>query len=191
MKIIAISGKAQAGKTHVARLVASNVPGSVVRGFASELRAELTRAGIAETFLQEKTPAARSLMQAWGAARRATDPGHWVRALRAEAENLEDRGCPLLLIDDLRFENEAQRLRADGAYLVRLRRIRTRDEAPALSMDQQLDPSETSLDFWTDWDLDEAAASGDLLKLAGIAQHLASWYAAQTQTNYDPKEPVL
>lgn len=182
MKIIALSGKAQAGKTYVARLIAGHIPGSVVRGFASELRAELTRAGIPETFLQEKTPAARTLMQAWGAARRATDPAHWVRALRAEAEHLENRGCPLLLIDDLRFENEATWLRQAGAYLIRLRRIRARDEAPALSMDQQLDESETALDFYKDWNMDVAISSGDEVKLAGVALHAAQWYQAESAT---------
>lgn len=187
MKIIALSGKAQAGKSYVARLIASHVPGSVVRGFASELRAELTRAGIPETFLQEKTPAARSLMQAWGAARRATDPAHWVRALRAEAENLEDRGCPLLLIDDLRFENEAEWLQKEGALLIRLRRIRSREETPPLTMDQQLDESETALDFYTGWNMDIAIASGDEVKLAGVSAHALAWFTAQTEPESEAK----
>lgn len=180
MRIIALSGKAQAGKTTVARLIAAQVPGAQILGFATALRAEVHAAGFDPEWLRSKCDPARSLMQAWGHGRRHTEPGYWVRQVSAAASRLEATGCPLLLIDDLRYENEAEWLRLRGAYLIRLRRIRHRDEAPALTMDQQLDDSETALDFYQDWNLDVAIATGDEVKLAGTAAHAVSWAAAQS-----------
>lgn len=85
----------------------------------------------------------RSLMQWWGTEyRRAQDENYWVDKALAKC----DGECLLYVIDDCRFENEAEAVRKAGGKLVRIERA----NAPVPSNPDH--PSEVGLDEWDEWD---------------------------------------
>ena len=78
----------------------------------------------------------RSLLQEWGTElRRADDPDYWVRQWVDRA-----RPFPRVVVDDVRFPNEAQMIHTLGGMLIRVQR--TSAASP------QTHPSETALATW-------------------------------------------
>ena len=121
----------------------------------------------------EKTEHSRQLLQHWGGARRAQNPDYWVVQLRDAIRNINqesvmgatgggaegdaavaDGGVTrLVIVDDMRYPNEADMLRGLGGVLIRLEvspenrldRIRRRDNSGAAALYDE-HPSESSLD---------------------------------------------
>jgi len=154
--LIALSGKMYSGKSTVADFLIRNHKFHRL-SFAGALKEDIMEMGFSAQDVLNKPPWMRELLQAYGKARRAADPGYWVKRLRVKLDDPEftaDR----VVIDDMRFPNEAQFLAGRGAYLVRLQRLGfERGELPGWD-----DESETALDGWANWSRIIAAASNDL-----------------------------
>jgi adenylate kinase len=156
---IALSGKRGSGKSTVASYL-SRVYGIDTVSFADLLKDRLEEAGIRRDSLRRtKPPLVRELMQVYGQAMREQDEDYWVNRalLTIEASGLDD-----VVIDDLRFRNEAVALKENGFILVRVvqdgREYNDRLDS---------DPSEIDLDDWDDWDYIVSAPEGDLMGLFG------------------------
>lgn len=117
----------------------------------------------------EKTEHSRQLLQHWGGARRAQDPDYWVVQLRDAIRNINKESVMgdaegdaavaaggvtrLVIVDDMRYPNEADMLRGLGGVLIRLEvspknrldRIQRRDNSGAAALYDE-HPSENSLD---------------------------------------------
>jgi hypothetical protein len=86
----------------------------------------------------------RRLLQWWGTEyRRAQDPDYWTKAWGRRAEQY-DLARIHILVDDVRFMNELNVIRAHGGLIVKI-------ERPGF-LGANNHSSETSLDGFTDWD---------------------------------------
>lgn len=113
---------------------ALGMPVESVRPFTA-LLAEPVRAGTL-TFARERGPVARRAMQLLGDARRAADPGYWIRTALGRAADLATGAS--VYVPDVRTVEEADAVRNAGFLLVhvqcaepvRQRRLAARDGAP-------------------------------------------------------------
>ena len=153
---IAISGKMYSGKTTLAEYL-TRVYGMDRVSFALALKERMVEAGISrDAVFKDKPPIVRELLQIYGQAVRAQDENFWVDTA---LDTIEAGGMEDVVIDDLRFQNEASRLKEDGFYLVRVERTTAGVHAGSH------DISELDLDEWDDWDLTITADDGDLMSL--------------------------
>lgn len=84
----------------------------------------------------------RSLMQYWGTEyRRTQDPDYWVKLAMKKSASYY-----LVVIDDVRFPNEAQAIKDANGILIRI----NRPDRPQVSNSDH--PSEVALDDYTEWD---------------------------------------
>lgn len=108
---VALSGRAGAGKSTVAALLAPAL-GLQVGSFAAALKRDLASLGC-----HKGDPGFREVAIAYGTThKRAMDADYWLRRLR------DENGGSLagLVLDDMRMTNEADAAEADGLLLVRL-----------------------------------------------------------------------
>jgi hypothetical protein len=135
LKLIALAGPKGSGKSHIAKLVTQNT-GGIVLSFAGPIKAMLAKAEILppEAFLPEhkentahgrcgKSP--RYLMQTlgteWG--RQIIGEDIWVETVVSQIKTLQAaQKHPLIVIDDLRFGNEAKAIVNLGGKIYRVRR---------------------------------------------------------------------
>lgn len=86
----------------------------------------------------------RRILQWWGTEyRRAQDPDYWTKAWGRKIEQL-DLSRVHVLVDDVRFMNELEVIRAHGGRIVKI-------ERPGF-LGANSHSSETSLDDFTEWD---------------------------------------
>jgi len=164
---IAIAGKLQHGKTTVAQYLERTYGASIV-SIASQLKEKLIAAGVdREAIYKTKPDLVRELMQVYGQAISAQDEDFWIRCALEEAQSCEEFGEEMVVIDDLRFRNEARILREEGWLLVRVERTDAQDPGRV-----GLDISEIDLDDWEDWDADMWAKTGDLHTLFSLTDNL-------------------
>ena len=182
MNVIALSGKMHSGKSYIAdRLVREH--GYRRMGFAEPLKDDIRHMAFKAENVRDKPGWMRTLMQAYGQARRAEDPDYWVKRLimRLDAAYVTDRGTlfsyvpTLIVIDDLRFPNEAQALKEwaqghEGARLI-VARVH-REGYDRTNLVGAMEASETAMDNYT-FDLILTAESGDLNALECHADYLA------------------
>jgi len=128
--LIGFTGKAGVGKTTIAKKL-QDYKGFLVKSFANPLKESLvTLTGLpmchfTDSFLKEqstefgKTP--RELMQLYGTefVRNMICEHFWVIRMRQELNSI---GRVDVVIDDVRFEDEAQLIRERGGYLIHLKR---------------------------------------------------------------------
>ena len=171
MKIMALSGKREAGKTTIADYLVAN-HSAVKISFASVLRDELVSYGYSPGLIYGKPthPVVRLLMIAHGEMRRMEEPHYWIDRMFREI-NKQPHDA-FVVIDDCRYWGEAERLGRAAATLVRV----TLDD-PMYRMDfiRGVDdnPSETDLDQWTEWDHVISAKHGDIEGLCRQADEIA------------------
>lgn len=130
-RIIGITGRAGAGKS----AAASMVPGACVIGLADPLYAMLAAMlGIPEPVLRQREckesvvpwlgKSVRELLQTlgteWGRGMIRSDV--WLRLLERRLEHLEDQGISIVVVADVRFENEVEYLRGRGGEIWHVRR---------------------------------------------------------------------
>jgi phosphomevalonate kinase len=157
---IALSGKRLSGKSTAARVLKDF-------GFYSVSFGDCVKDEVAEDHhvsvfdVIKNKEIYRQALQQKGESRRAEDPTHWIKQLadkmaRADAQPYK---YPHIVLDDLRYQNEAQWLRDNGWKLVRidvnpyvLQERRTLALGEGYDTTPDLHISETDLDDWTGWD---------------------------------------
>lgn len=154
---IAISGKMQAGKTTCADYLVQEY-GFDKYSFAASLKSALLLAGVTPENLRRKPPLVRQLMQVYGQVMRDQNPSHWIDRTLAELD-IDDP--EFVVVDDLRFLNEAEALRDLGWILIRVER----EGWPEYLSPGSTDISEVDLDDFVDWDYVITAKEGELTKL--------------------------
>lgn len=98
----------------------------------------------------EKDMSVRNILQWWGTeVRRTVNPGYWVNSMKDLLVCLERSGIKLVIIDDVRFSDEAQLVKDCEGALVRI------EPYTMWRCDRKVAEhiSETALDFYSDWDL--------------------------------------
>lgn len=119
---LALAGTMGSGKTSVAKALAAH--GFVRLAFADQLRAMLEGPygaidKLAIYRLSSGPKTGRELLQEMGSVLRGMDEQIFVKALARELEKLQTLGCRVV-VDDVRMPHEAEFLRLQGFYLVRL-----------------------------------------------------------------------
>lgn len=112
---VAISGRAGAGKSTLARAILEQRPDLRAGSFAAALKRDLQKIGIVKG-----DPAFREIAQIYGTehCRVKYGPDYWVERLRGGTHTLA--GLAGLVVDDMRFPNEHAACGADGLLLVRV-----------------------------------------------------------------------
>lgn len=162
MNIIGISGKIGTGKSTLGRLIAEQL-GAKVRSFGDLLKEEVaelfnfnigycyTQAGKNTYILHSDLPnggmTVRQILQWYGSdVIRAQDPTYWSRTMKQEIDKLK-ANYDYLVIDDVRFPDEARLVVVEDGILVRLEPYT--GWQPGEYADHQ---SEIALDDWKYWD---------------------------------------
>lgn len=178
LRVVALSGKMRSGKSFVAEHLVEKQGFQTMR-FAGPLKDDIFGMGFPRWAIIDKPDWMRLLMQAYGQARRAMNPNYWVEQLVLDMQNV--RATQLagvvsvhgVVIDDMRFTNEANALRElnPDEYDVKLIRLyRTGDPGDVSHVN---DVSECDLDHYKDWDAIMQARAGDPGKLTfGVTEFL-------------------
>lgn len=106
MKIVGLNGPIGSGKSHLA----DDVPGALRIAVADPLREELVEAGFPRDVIytrSEKPDWLRRLLQGYGMGKRALNPDYWCDKLYNELQQMYRRGAHIVIVDDVRFPNEA------------------------------------------------------------------------------------
>ena len=162
--IVGLSAKIGCGKTTLAQMLLERLPGWERVAFADCLKEEASRVfgyplewNYSEAGKAIKVPVlpypsdqewegmtVRELLQWYGTdVCRAQDPGYWVKRMRERIAGLEH-----VLIDDVRFRDEADLVRELGGMLIRLEPFPGWKPGPHAGH-----RSETALDTYLEWDL--------------------------------------
>lgn len=166
---IAISGKLASGKTTAAQALVDELGFTLVR-FAAPLkwaaaeiadwlfdtfrgrRDVMVLGDIVERLKDKTTPEGRAWLQFLGTdVMRKVYPNIWVRAFLSKVER---EGLQKVVVDDVRFRNEAEVLQRAGFLMLRIeapenvRKARLPQGYPESAF---LHPSETDLDDYQDW----------------------------------------
>ena len=105
----------------------------------------------------------RRLLQWWGTdVRRGQDPDYWVSQMREALRRAKINAIQGVVVDDVRFENEAQLIKDLRGRLIRLNPYGEWVCDPKVAEHE----SETALDDYTGWDLNVYPGYGELEKLA-------------------------
>lgn len=117
MQIVALSGKIGSGKSFVADYLVRE-HGFKKFSYAARLKEDIMSMGFSMTDIIDKPEWMRLLLQAYGKAWRAKDPDHWANIVmdqidwRVRGGDLFDDDVGKIVIDDMRFRNEAELLRS-------------------------------------------------------------------------------
>lgn len=168
--IIALSGKMKVGKTTLAGIINKFLPvWHAPHSFGDEVKVECSKLlNVPKSLLydqdgKELTVAAppgvlthfgltgdqpvwltlRKAMQLRGETARAEQPGYWVYRLHERIHDLAN-----VIIDDVRYPDEAEYVRSRGGFLVRVHPHEYWQAGPHADHE-----SETALDDWTDWNM--------------------------------------
>ena len=129
--IIGLTGLARSGKSTVAKYVSEehsfkrlNFKDGLVAEMLDNLPDVLnelkdTYACTLDELFKEKPPTMRALMQNYGTeVRRGDDPDYWVKKWKEQADELAGN----IVVDDVRFINEAKAVTDNGGIIVRVSR---------------------------------------------------------------------
>jgi len=117
---IALSGWMLSGKTTVANYLDDHYDFECY-SFADELKGNLASVGIdPDRLYSAKDETVRRLMQVYGEAIREQDMDYWVDIVLDSISVLETMGGEAVVIDDLRFPNEFDKLKDSGFITVRV-----------------------------------------------------------------------
>ena len=163
--IVGIGHKARHGKSTVAETLCEEAyrrgRSARIIGFADALKAYCRVMHL----MKEKDPAQ---LQAVGSQFRDIDPDFWVKILLHTISELP-LGT-LVLVPDLRYENEARKIRELGGLLIDVRRIWPGGQTWYSNDRDPAHASEVGLDGWEDWDRTLVAETGDLVGLCNLAR---------------------
>lgn len=139
MIIVGISGKKLSGKTTVARMLVGELHlKSVIHGFADALKREVINAihsidlGTVDAkdlvdaaFIEKHKADFRLILQGWGTdfRRKHCGENYWIRKLDAEIAKYVKDKVELIVVPDVRFQNEADYIRSiPDSVLIRIER---------------------------------------------------------------------
>lgn len=105
MAVIYIVGTHKSGKTHLARYLKSKLPNSYLLSFARPMKLELYRL-FGKEFIDNKSPEARLLLQAYGEAKRAQTDGNYFIKVFYNVLEKEKLNIKYVLVDDVYHLNE-------------------------------------------------------------------------------------
>lgn len=151
--LVAFSGKFCSGKSTASAKIVEKIEKAVVLSFAEPIY------NLAYEYwgMKEKD---RDLLIFIGQTWKQRDPKIWINILLRKAKELQEQGF-VVIIDDLRFEDEFNALKKAGAVLVRLnlskkeqihRVMRTYPETWREMLKKSNDVTETALDEQEGWD---------------------------------------
>lgn len=154
----AISGKIGSGKTSIAQLL------MLEHGFEKVALADMIKEAVAkalevplEVVYSEKTMFRQVLQGAGQAARAYHGDNYWTDQVILRVWALRQYGHERIVLDDLRFPHEAERLRAEGFTLVRLENDPQAHQRycseKGYTHRDLVDISETALDDYDQWDI--------------------------------------
>jgi hypothetical protein len=184
MRLIGISGKIGTGKTATAEELVK-LTGFARASFSDALKQEVSRIyGVPLEFCYFKKhlpypikygyfidgveywppqTTVRELLQWHGTeVRRKQDPAYWTKQMKNCLYEYWDNDYPGVVIDDVRFEDEAEFVKENGGVLVRI--------DPYVGWEPGLAArhvSETALDKYKGWDIRCRPAFGELKAFAG------------------------
>lgn len=177
MKIILISGKAEAGKTTTAKLISQHLWSDGVRSAIIPYGQYVKdTAKMIFGWNGVKDEAGRTMLQQWGTDKvRTKDPDFWLDTVERLARICEDtKVLDCIIIDDCRFLNEIDHWKSlvtwdyktDAFEKAWPDVLTIRVERPghenALTPEQRMHPSETSLD---DYEMDIILTAKDFKEL--------------------------
>ena len=162
MKLIALSGKRGSGKTSCANYLKHQY-GATVISLAAPIKEELVVLGFDKDLIYTKPSPEpiRALMIALGQARRYVDPDYFVNVFLKKLAPHYTSGTGLVVCDDCRFLNEAEKFASYDASLIRV-------ECPDILKVQPFvekvddDISEISLDEYDSFDYVIRASHGSI-----------------------------
>tara|TARA_A100001015_G_scaffold288308_1_gene359032 strand:+ start:238 stop:771 length:534 start_codon:yes stop_codon:yes gene_type:complete len=158
MRVIALTGPKTVGKTTVASAIADNVDKVVyINSFADPMRAMLEAIGVDsinllhQSFKEEPIEglgkSARELLQTlgteWGRAMVSEDI--WLWAMSSRMEEAKSEGVDIVVIDDCRFDNEADWVSDLGGSVILLKRDGHEYGEDKHSTEQPIDESKIDL----------------------------------------------
>ena len=126
MRLVGIAGRMYSGKTTVGNHLEANY-NFIKTAFAEPLKQMLIKAGMcsAEEVYGIKTPTSRWLMQKVGTEifRKQVDPLFWVNKTEDEIMRLHGEYKRPIVVDDIRFPEEAARIKHLGGIVIKLERV--------------------------------------------------------------------
>lgn len=118
--IIAFAGGMGTGKTTAAGLIKKASDSSIILNFAAQVK-NIARDCFGWDGIKDEK--GRRLLQIIGTeAGRAYNPDIWVEDMRKRAKICKDLGYLNIIIDDLRFDNEADFIHSLGGYIILIKR---------------------------------------------------------------------
>lgn len=150
--LVGLIGKAGSGKTTLAN-VFQREGGFTKKAFGDGVKSTILKAGIlTEREIIEKGPKCRFMLQhiATDLIREQVDPDFWVRIIRTYLYSI-DLDSKNIVIDDVRFLNEAKMIKDFRGTLVRIYRpgVETMNHRSETEMDQV----KPDILFMNDWNL--------------------------------------
>lgn len=160
--IIGLMGRRGSGKDTIAK-AAQKLDDSVVRlAFGDGVKHEVAEAtGHSHVWVDEHKEQLRPLLQAWGTEfrRNLCDQNHWVRQLAARLNGVEDDA--IVIVTDVRFENEVEFIHQQGGVVARVVRDTDRtDPCDLHSSEVNLDTLKADALFLNDGKTPEAVTKG-------------------------------
>ncbi len=196
-RIVGLAGKAGSGKDHVAGLLLELFPGGVRLASGDLLKQDIEDTlGGANLWPLHRKPYSsdiRRLLQWWGTEfRRSQQSDYWTRKLAEEIDHWKTtRRVPLIVVTDVRFDNEARLIRRHKGLVVevyapdQIRRARLGGEVP--------DHSSEHIDFKVDAEVSnpgETMASPELLDYLGIERRCIRCYGLTQHVFHDQGDPT-
>jgi len=124
MRVIGFCGKAYVGKTTAAKVIYGDVMGSEIIPMAERLKEIAKLLG----WDGKKDERGRRLLQLLGTeCARGYDPDFWIKewekkVTHAKKNWVDESTLDLILVDDVRFDNEAQKILNMGGCIILIRR---------------------------------------------------------------------
>jgi len=125
MNLLGLTGKKKAGKdTTYASLLKHLKPKTVIRmAFADDLKKEVALAcGVTVQFIEKNKDVFRPILQWWGTdfRRKLCGENYWVDKMLAKLVAIDDTVVDLVVITDVRFQNEAELVQKVGGKMWRI-----------------------------------------------------------------------
>lgn len=131
-RVIGIAGRKGSGKTTMAQIVASRISGSMVASFASALKGGVLDTYGILSFFPQLDGEVRQVLQEKGVLGREIMEDLWIKCLTATHPT-----DSILIIADVRFENEVEFIRRSGGFVIYLLNLDAEEDT---HISEQLSP---------------------------------------------------